>query len=323
MKSQLCQCLGPTPSQERSSANAPTVSYTRGSDLSGTFEGAGGIGGLLARSHNYVSGTGAWNSHGYYHADGGGNITYLANPSQGLAASYKYDPFGNTIALSGTNASANVYRFSSKEYMATAANYYYGYRFYDPNLQRWLNRDPLLERGFLQIRALSFAKSMPYLRQTADQNLYRFVLNDPIRRIDPLGLYSPACQATLIAYQAAWLAGDSGAMAQARSLWAILGCDDESPGGPRLPGPGEEPYYAKPRFGKPNPQWNRGWVPCTAGGPVHHFYVPFQFPELDPEDKIALFAAATAGLVGGVGPFLIGGGTVAEPILIALPAFGF
>ena len=90
--------------QERSSANTPTVSYTRGSDLSGTFEGAGGIGGLLARSHNYVSGTGAWNSHGYYHADGGGNITYLANPSQGLAASYKYDPFGNTITLSGTNA---------------------------------------------------------------------------------------------------------------------------------------------------------------------------------------------------------------------------
>src|SRR5439155_14143130 len=34
--------------------NTPTVSYTRGSDLSGTLEGAGGIGGLLARSHDFT-----------------------------------------------------------------------------------------------------------------------------------------------------------------------------------------------------------------------------------------------------------------------------
>jgi hypothetical protein len=37
--------------QERNGSNVPQVSYTRGSDLSGTIEGAGGIGGLLARSH--------------------------------------------------------------------------------------------------------------------------------------------------------------------------------------------------------------------------------------------------------------------------------
>ncbi len=42
--------------QERSSANTPTVSYTRGTDLSGSLEGAGGIGGLLARSHGYSGG---------------------------------------------------------------------------------------------------------------------------------------------------------------------------------------------------------------------------------------------------------------------------
>ena len=36
--------------QERDINNNPKVSYTRGVDLSGTLEGAGGIGGLLARS---------------------------------------------------------------------------------------------------------------------------------------------------------------------------------------------------------------------------------------------------------------------------------
>src|SRR3954471_22041423 len=43
--------------QERNSANTPTVTYTRGTDLSGTIQGAGGIGGLLARSSGYSSGS--------------------------------------------------------------------------------------------------------------------------------------------------------------------------------------------------------------------------------------------------------------------------
>jgi hypothetical protein len=42
--------------QERTTV--PTVSYTRGSDLSGSLEGAGGIGGLLARSHGCASSNG-------------------------------------------------------------------------------------------------------------------------------------------------------------------------------------------------------------------------------------------------------------------------
>lgn len=43
--------------QERNSANTPHVAaYTRGIDLSGTFERAGGFGGSLARSHQYSSG---------------------------------------------------------------------------------------------------------------------------------------------------------------------------------------------------------------------------------------------------------------------------
>lgn len=121
--------------QERDLAGTPTVSYTRGTDLSGTLEGAGGIGGLLARSHGHSSGS--WSTHNYYHADGNGNITYLVNSSQTLAASYRYDPYGNTISSSGSLAATNVYRFSSKELHANADIYYYGYRWYKPSLQRW------------------------------------------------------------------------------------------------------------------------------------------------------------------------------------------
>lgn len=126
--------------------NTPTVSYTRGSDLSGSLEGAGGIGGLLGRSHGYSGGN--WSTHNFYHADGGGNVTYLVNSGQGLAASYKYDAYGNLVRQSGSLASANVYRFSSKEFHAASGLYYYGYCWYAPNLQRWPTRDPLGEAGF-------------------------------------------------------------------------------------------------------------------------------------------------------------------------------
>jgi YD repeat-containing protein len=62
--------------QERS-GNSPSAPYTRGRDLSGSLSGAGGIGGLLARSSGYSSGTGAWSTHDFYHADGNGNITAM------------------------------------------------------------------------------------------------------------------------------------------------------------------------------------------------------------------------------------------------------
>jgi len=151
--------------QVRDMNNTPTVSYTRGSDLSGSLEGAGGIGGLLARSDNYSSGN--WTRHNYYHADGNGNITYLVNSSQTLAASYRYDPYGNLISSSGTLAGANVYRSSSKEYINSVGLYFYLNRFYDPSLQRFLNQDPAGENGGIDI--------------------YQFNRNNPIDYIDPTG----------------------------------------------------------------------------------------------------------------------------------------
>jgi RHS repeat-associated protein len=149
----LYMCDGKRVIQERGTNNTPTVSYTRGPDLSGTMEGAGGIGGLLARSSGYYAPSGTWSTHDYYHADGNGNITYLVNSSQTLAASYRYDPYGNLISSSGSLAATNTYRFSSKEFIPSAGLYYYLYRFYDPTLQRWINRDPLMEGGGVNLYA--------------------------------------------------------------------------------------------------------------------------------------------------------------------------
>ncbi len=143
--------------QERDGSNVPTVAYTRGLDLSGSLEGAGGIGGLLARSHGDSGGT--WPTHSYYHADGGGNVTCLLNASQATVASYRYDPYGRTLSASGPLASANRYRFSSKEIHLNSGLYYFGYRHYDINTHRWLSRDPIEECGGFNLYA--YVKSCP------------------------------------------------------------------------------------------------------------------------------------------------------------------
>jgi YD repeat-containing protein len=77
--------------QERDGANNPKVSYTRGVDFSGTMSGAGGIGGLLARTDT--------NGSAFYHADGNGNITLLVDASGNQLAKYLYDSFGNPLGM--------------------------------------------------------------------------------------------------------------------------------------------------------------------------------------------------------------------------------
>ena len=177
--------------QERDTNGNPTVSYTRGPDLSGTMEGAGGIGGMLARTMGYSSSTGNWSTNDYYHADGNGNITYLVDSSQGLAASYRYDPYGNLLSSSGPLAGVNTYLFSSKEYIPAAGFYYYLYRFYDPGLQRWINRDPLGSYPDIELRT---ARGRTYKLIPGERyegpNLYTHTYNDPVNFTDNNGLWT-------------------------------------------------------------------------------------------------------------------------------------
>jgi hypothetical protein len=119
--------------QERDAGNQPIVTYTRGLDLSGSLDGAGGIGGLLAwTALDYATIPLGQN---YYHGDGNGNITMMINTNQNIVAKYLYDAFGNIISKSGLLADANLYRFSSKETDSPSGLIYYLYRYYDPHLQ--------------------------------------------------------------------------------------------------------------------------------------------------------------------------------------------
>lgn len=147
--------------RESIGAATPTSrSYVWGLDLSGTLQGAGGVGGLLAMlSPDSCLLTPAY--------DANGNITDLVDTNGAVVAHYEYDPYGNIIAQSGDQAGANPFRFSSKYWDGETEFYYYGYRFYSPELGRWLRPDPIGEIGGL--------------------NLFGFVGNCPVCSVDYLG----------------------------------------------------------------------------------------------------------------------------------------
>jgi RHS repeat-associated protein len=140
--------------------------YVWGVDLSGSLQGAGGVGGLLMAIEQLGGATGLYS----YHYDANGNVTNITSNGGTLVANYRYDVFGNTLAASGNYASLNKYRFSTKpidEEIPSAKLYYYGYRFYSPDLGRFISRDPIEERGGI--------------------NLYGFVGNNTLNAYDVLG----------------------------------------------------------------------------------------------------------------------------------------
>ena len=97
----------------------------------------------------------------------------LANTSGAVVERYSYDAFGTVRIM---NAAFGVLGNSAYEWEflyhgefrdKESELYNYGYRYLDTQLGRWLSRDPIGEEG--------------------GENLYGFVRNDPVSKIDYLG----------------------------------------------------------------------------------------------------------------------------------------
>ena len=141
--------------------NGLVMSFARGLDLSGSLQGAGGVGGVLAVNFK-TNGT-----HFFWY-DGNGNVTALVNAANGAeSARYEYGPFAEPIRMTGPMAKLNPIRFSSQYADDVTGDVKYLYRDYDPSTGRWPSRDPIGERGGV--------------------NLYGFVENAPVNKTDLLG----------------------------------------------------------------------------------------------------------------------------------------
>lgn len=195
-------------------------SFVWGSDLSGSMQGAGGVGGLLEVSYYGSSTTNAFVAY-----DGNGNVMALVNAADGTSvANYEYGPFGETIRTTGALAKDNPFRFSTKFQDDESDLLYYGYRYCCSSDGGWLSRDPIAELGFVQtspkeeppnqrhkidyveqlLRLLHVAdpalvekvngqfatidvNRIPYVERDG-ANPYAFVANNPVSGYDSLGL---------------------------------------------------------------------------------------------------------------------------------------
>jgi RHS repeat-associated protein len=148
-------------------------SYTWGLDLAGSFSATGGVGALLEITDHTAS-------KNYFAAyDHNGNVAALVRDDGTLAAAYEYSPFGEPLRAEvlDSDIADNPFRFSTKYTDVESGLVYYGFRYYSPSLGRFINRDPIEEAGGI--------------------NLYGFVGNDPVNRLDRLGL-KQACTTSFL-----------------------------------------------------------------------------------------------------------------------------
>jgi RHS repeat-associated protein len=123
--------------------------------------------------------TGATPGTYFYTRDHLNSIRELTDSTGRIRARYSYDPFGRRTHLTG-DLDAD-FGFAGMLHLAGPELNMAQFRVYDPNIGRWLSRDPL---------------DLAELRQ--GPNLYTYVGNNPVNWIDPSGMVCP--DSTLVAY---------------------------------------------------------------------------------------------------------------------------
>jgi RHS repeat-associated protein len=135
-----------------------TNRFVWGIDLSGTLQGAGGIGGLLSVTRNGAP---------YFPCyDANGNITDYVDINGAVVAHREYDAYGNTLVASGPMVNEFSFWFSSKYLDRETGLYYYGHRYYHPETGRWVSRDPIGDQAFVSV-----AKKHPVVQLALDNLL--------------------------------------------------------------------------------------------------------------------------------------------------------
>ncbi len=126
-------------------------------------------------------------------------------------ASYTYDPFGDVLEDRSSGFDLLPQKFTGKEHDATTGLVYYGARYYDPGLARFMTADTVIPGGGGNPQGL---------------NRYAYVLGNPVKMVDPTG-HIPLIIAGIIIYAPEITAGTA----------FVIGMLSEDPSYDPLPGP--------------------------------------------------------------------------------------
>ena len=106
----------------------------------------------------------------FYHNDHLGSPLAMTDMQGNVVWRRDYKPFGQEIDPGGATT-ANTHKYTGKEFDAETGLYYYGARYYDPTIGRFISVDP--------------AGGKPEMPQT--WNRYVYTLNNPYKYVDPDG----------------------------------------------------------------------------------------------------------------------------------------
>jgi RHS repeat-associated protein len=131
---------------------------------------SGGSIGQIVSAKNYMS-----NSYGqpedvWYSYDHNGDVVNLSNSSGAKTTEYAQDAFGNVLSSATTGAwatSADGRHITTKEYDDNLNLYNFGLRWYDPEIGRFVSKDPM--------------------GMDNQCNFYLFCGNNPVNLVDPTG----------------------------------------------------------------------------------------------------------------------------------------
>ena len=234
---------------------------------------------------NFIQGQYVGTTAYFYTRDHLGSIREMFTGGGTVVARYDYDPYGRSTTVLGTTPTdfnfTGLYRHSKSNLdLAT-------YRPYDPDLGRWLNRDPIAETGGL--------------------NLYSYVYGNPTNKIDRDGLrsqgFSSASEAAKAGALADLMAASAGKLARGAIEFGGWVCKSKC-GGPK------PYYYTGPTRG------HRG--PTPDGRNVTTYSNPHDFEKCEPDETVGLHYAHPDGTSIPVddqkaGPY---------PLMLARPAGG-
>ncbi|MBV7336010.1 hypothetical protein KFU94_48795 [Chloroflexi bacterium TSY] len=156
--------------------------------------------GVLAQSSGHVETEAIL----FRHDDERGTTRLLTDRQGEIVARFAYDPFGRPIATSQASQGDTVQQMpclTNRNWYAAIGLYYFGARWYDPVLGRFLTPDSytgapddarLLNPLYLASRqpALRCQILNEWLKQPRVRNAYAFCGNDPVGRVDPTGHWS-------------------------------------------------------------------------------------------------------------------------------------